>query len=121
MVNFENAKIYKIQNQKNGKIYFGATSERLLCNRMSKHRARKDSLLNRTIGDIYDCKIELVEKVEVKNIAELRERERYYIEGALKCPLCDCVNKNIPGRTPKEYSQYYKQKKKEEKLKNNNV
>lgn len=121
MVSFENAKIYKIRNLINGKVYFGSTGERLLCNRMSKHRANINSRLNREIGNIYDCRIELVEKVEANNIYELRQRERYYIETALNCPTCKCVNKNIPNRSKKEYMKYYLNKKKEEKLKNNNV
>ncbi len=127
MVNFENARIYKITNIKNGKIYLGSTTDKYLSNRMAKHRARKDSRLQREIGNIYDCKIELIENVETDNRIELRQREREYIEGALKCPLCNCVNKNIPNRSQKEYMIYYNEKlkqqrklKKLEKLKNKN-
>ena len=127
MVNFENARIYKITNIKNGKIYLGSTTDKYLSNRMAKHRARKDSRLQREIGNIYDCKIELIEKVETDNIIDLRQKEREYIEGALNCPFCKCVNKNIPNRSQKEYMIYYNKKQKElrkikklEKLNNNN-
>ncbi len=117
MVNFKNAKIYKIINTTNNRFYYGATTKRLLCDRMSQHRAKKDSRLQREIGDIYDCKIELVEKVDVEDISALRSIERSYIEEALLTQGCLCVNKNIPGRTKAEYMKEYNQKKREERIK----
>jgi hypothetical protein len=41
--------------------------------------------------------IYLVENLSCQNKEELNARERFYIE------INDCVNKNIPGRTMKEY------------------
>ena len=44
-----------------------------------------------------DYKIELIETCNIKTKQELFARERYYIENN------DCINKNIPGRTLKQY------------------
>jgi ribosome-interacting GTPase 1 len=46
---------------------------------------------------IENCVITLIKNFKCNDINELRERERFYIK------LLDCVNKNIPTRTLKEY------------------
>ena len=97
-MNLQYAKIYKIVNLENGRTYFGSTCERLLCNRMSKHRASKRRF-NREMGDLSVCKIYLVEEYPCLDIKYLRKRERYYIENF------PCINKNIPSRTNKEWYQ----------------
>jgi len=93
----EFAKIYRIINFKNNKIYIGGTCARLLCIRMSKHRANKESHLHRSIGDIKDCKIELLEEVVVNDIYEFRNIEREYIQKAWASNEFECINKNLPN------------------------
>ena len=44
-----------------------------------------------------DYKIELLENCDIKTKQELIERERFYIENN------ECLNKNIPGRSYKEW------------------
>lgn len=95
-MNLQLAKIYKVVNLEEDKVYYGSTCDRLLCSRMSKHRSA-NRRFNREIGDLSKCKIFLVEEYPCLTIEQLRKRERYYIENF------PCINKNIPGRTKKEY------------------
>ena len=114
MVNFENAKIYKIVDNTNGNIYIGSTCEPTLARRLVKHRCDYNRYLANksqsyiTSFDILkhnDYDIVLVEKCN--NITcrdELSSRERFYIESM------ECVNKRIEGRTNKEYAEANKEK-----------
>ena len=108
MNKYEKAKIYKIESLLGNKIYIGSTTNDYLSNRMAKHRNRyKDYKLEK--GDKYysfdifdeygieNCVITLIENYKCNDINELRERERFHIKSL------DCVNKNIPTRTLKEY------------------
>ena len=109
MNKYENAKIYKIVDVGYNKCYIGSTCESL-SQRMARHR--NDYKANQRIKSkitnsfkLFDeygldnCKIELVENHPCGNIEELRRREGFYIKEF------DCVNKNIAGRTDKEYKQ----------------
>ena len=85
--------IYKIVDNTNGDVYFGSTKQKL-CNRMSGHR--QDAKENKNISSQSiilngDYSVEVVEYTNDKS------RERYYIENF------NCVNKNIPQRTIKEW------------------
>ena len=106
MPDYSKGKIYKIVNDKNDKIYFGSTCQSL-SQRMGNHRGKQYLKLytsNKLGVDLKECKIILVENVNCNSKEELLKRERYYIENF------DCVNKNIPGRTLKEYYQENKDK-----------
>ena len=61
---------------------------------------------------IENCKIYLVELYPCKSREELEAREGYYIRNY------DCVNKNIAGRTRKEYYNDNKDKMKEYRINN---
>jgi hypothetical protein len=114
MVNFENAKIYKIVDNTNGNIYIGSTCEPTLARRLAKHKCDYNRYLTdkskhyTTSFEILkhdDYDIVLVEKCD--NITckdELTSRERFYIESM------ECVNKRIEGRTNKEYREEHKEK-----------
>ncbi len=65
------------------------------CSGLLRHVARRKN------KDYSYC---VVEEVEYENKWELHNRERYYIENF------ECVNKNIPTRTRKEYDQDNKEK-----------
>ena len=95
MVNYDNAKIYKIQCNETGETYYGSTVQ-ALSKRKSVHkdRAKHPSLgltstpiINR--GNWNMC---LVESYPCKSKEELFARERHYIE------TCPCVNKIINNR-----------------------
>ena len=115
MVNYLNGKIYKIVDHTNGNIYIGSTAEPTLAKRLSNHlRIYKYYLAHdtnyRTSFDIFkngNYSIVLLEKFPCKTKDELKARERYYIE------KLECVNRNIPNRTPEEYRETHKEEKKE--------
>jgi len=122
MVNYNNGKIYKIEpiNGEEGDIYIGSTTKKLLSQRMDTHRRHYKYFLNgkgplTTSYNLFNkygienCKIILLELVNVNSKDELLIREAYYIK-SLKC-----VNKNIPLRTHKEYEEFNKDKIRERK------
>jgi hypothetical protein len=111
MVNYQLGKIYKIVG--NGKIYVGSTCERLLCQRLSSHFSSYNRFQNGTSKkqvSSYEClndpnhHIELLELYPCNSKDELHKCERKWIE------QLDCINKNIPGRTKREYNEANKDK-----------
>ena len=110
----DKAKIYKITDNTNDNIYIGNTC-RNLEERLSEHKSSYKRFLKGLFHNVksFDIlknnnyKIELLENCEIKTKQELLERERYYIE------TNDCLNKNIPGRTEKEYKKAYYEANKE--------
>jgi hypothetical protein len=85
-------KIYRIIDNTNGNIYIGKTKQKYLCDRLSSHKSLKDCS-SREILKNEDYKIELIEETDDIN------RERYWILNT------NCINKQIPGRTRKEYKE----------------
>lgn len=120
MINYNKGKIYKIEsiNGAEGEIYIGSTTKDYLSQRMTTHRGSYNSFKNGKspfitsylLFDKYgveNCKIILLETVNVNSKDELLSREAHYIK------KLDCVNKQIPLRTRKEYSKEYYQENKE--------
>ena len=108
MVNYSHGIIYKLVNNVDDKIYIGSTSSALY-RRKAEHRSMAKIKLNRpiyvhlnTVG--WDTvEIILIETYDCKNKQELHARERHWID-ILKPEL----NKQIPGRTKKEYDAGYR-------------
>ena len=102
----DKAKIYKITDNSNGNAYIGSTC-RSLKERLSEHKGHckryLKGLYNNTRSFVIikndDYKLELIETCNIKTKQELLQRERYFIENN------ECINKNIPGRTDKEYNE----------------
>jgi hypothetical protein len=129
---YSNGRIYFIEpicEHEDNEFYYGSTLQKL-CKRMDKHRRdfkswkddNKRKIMCFELFEKYgieNCKIYLAELYPCKSREELEAREGYYIRNY------DCVNKNIPGRTKKEYyndnkdeilvscKKYYKDKKDE--------
>ena len=105
----DKAKIYKITDNTNDNIYIGNTC-RNLEERLSEHKSSYKRFLKGLYRNVksFDIlknnnyKIELLENCNITTKDELLARERYYIENN------DCLNKNIPGRTEKEYKKAYR-------------
>ena len=108
MVNYQNGKIYKIESNSGGLIYYGSTTKQYLSQRMDIHRSQYKRWLNGKCNlitsiklfeeyGIENCKIVLVEAYPCNSKDELRAKEAHYIRNF------ECVNKNIPDRTYKEY------------------
>jgi len=120
MVNYETGKIYKLYSPSKNIVYIGSTTQPL-CKRLSKHlgdyRAyNKDNnnkyLTSYLVLECEDYKIELLEEYACNNKQQLEKKEGEYIKNNT------CINKNIAGRTKKEWSeeynkQYYKNNKEE--------
>ena len=99
--------IYKIVNDENDLVYFGSTKLKL-SQRMGIHKTmakRYEQGKSNKFCSSYEIlkyknpQIILVEETDCENREQLRARERYYIEN------CNCVNKNLPGRTKKQWEK----------------
>ena len=111
MVNYQNGKIYKMEDVGGNMCYIGSTTKDFLSKRMSEHRSKyrywksdpKNSKF--TVFDIFDtygienCRIVLIELLPCDSKDELHARESHYIR------TVECVNKIIPNRTKAEYSK----------------
>lgn len=102
-------KIYKIVDNTNGDIYIGSTTQKLN-ERLSTHKCKCNYVHKCTSYKIInngDYKIELIEDIGDVSKEERNTKERYYIENN------DCINKNKPGRTRKEWveenKEYFKE------------
>ena len=94
-------KIYAIKSHKTKDIYYGSTIQKLLSSRLSCHKNnfknQKVYCSSYEIIKYNDAYIELVEEYDCDTKEQLKSREGYYIRNN------DCVNKNIPDRTMKEW------------------
>ena len=102
MVNYQNGKIYKLVG--NGLTYYGSTCDELY-KRLYNHKKKNNKCKSKLLFDSGDkVEIILVEKFPCNDKIELQQRERYYIENN------ECINKQIPTRTLKEYRDDNKDK-----------
>jgi len=116
-MDYKNSKIYKIVDIGYTKMYIGSTTQPL-SKRFSKHkidyiRWKNNKCCKITAYDIFEefgfdnCKIELIEEFPCENKIQLNRKEGEYIKNN------ECVNKNIAGRTPQEWREVNKDKKKQ--------
>jgi len=105
MVNYQNGKIYKITA---GELtYIGSTCEPTLARRLAGHvggckrwkAGTHHFYTSYPLIETGQYEITLVELWPCTSKDELTARERFHIESNV------CVNKNIPGRTHKEYDE----------------
>ena len=115
MSNYQNGKIYKIEDVGGNMCYIGSTTKLYLSHRMATHRGDykkwKEGKGNKlTAMDIFEkygvenCRIVLIELFQCQSKDELHKREAHYIT------TTECVNKQIPGRTLAEYYQDNKER-----------
>jgi len=103
-MDYKNGKIYTLRSHQTDKIYIGGTTTSLhkrLYNHKKTYecwnRGKHAYLTSVEILKYPDVYIELLEEFPCDNKLQLNTREGEYIR------TMDCVNKNIPGRTPTEY------------------
>ena len=101
MVNYQLGKIYTVQSLTSPEIYVGSTCM-ILCKRMAVHRSnwKKGVILGRNKEIVYDINewyIELYENYPCEKVEELTAREGVIIREI------GTLNKNIAGRTKKQY------------------
>jgi len=105
--NYQNGKIYTIRSHQTDKVYYGSTTQ-LLCKRIAKHRyCYKDYKDNKCryitsfeIVQYDDAYIELYEDYPCETKNELEKQE-----GEIIRANTNAVNKNIAGRSNKEYRE----------------
>lgn len=108
---YQRAKIYKIVSNTTDDVYYGSTCSPL-SQRLSEHRKKYKQFINKKyayitsfkIIETNDYEIVLVEDFPCERKEQILARERHYIENN------DCINKNIPTRTKKEYYEQNKDK-----------
>jgi hypothetical protein len=122
MIDYSKGRIYRIWDNTYTECYIGSTVEALSL-RMAKHRQNYKQWLNGkgssntcfTLFEKYgvgNCKIELLENYPCASKAELEAREGHHQR------LHHCINKNIAGRSDKEYYNDHKEHYKEYRCKN---
>ena len=98
---YQTGKIYKIISPHTDKCYVGSTTKDRLSNRLAQHRSDfktgNKNITSKYILELGDYEIVLLELYPCNSKDELHMRERYYIEAL------DCVNKQIPNRSQKEW------------------
>ena len=106
MDRYQNGKIYKIVSSQTDKVYYGSTClplyKRMYAHKNDYKKYQVEKQHYKTSYEVIkcpECQIILVEEFPCDNKMQLERRERHYIESN------ECVNKNIPGRTKKEYYQ----------------
>jgi len=97
MKDFSKSKIYVVRSPNSNEVYIGSTTQPLSV-RMGVHRSKSNSCYSKTIISAGEAYIELLEVWPCSNIEELRAREGHHHRTFL-----NCINKNIAGRTVKQY------------------
>jgi selenocysteine-specific translation elongation factor len=105
-----------------GLNYYGSTTQPLYKRLYEHKKYYKHSLKNECITKLTAFKIIeggnfdiiLVEEYPCQNKSQLERRERFYIESN------ECVNKNVPTRTQKEYQKANAESRKDKRIKKYN-
>ena len=121
MVNYQNGKIYTIRSFQTDDIYIGSTCNPLY-KRFYKHKINyklwKENKTHYTSSfellQYDDAYIELLEEYKCNTKQELNRKE-----GEIIRKTENCVNKQIAGRTSKEYLKEYYEDNKEHYKENN--
>lgn len=111
-MDYSNGKIYTIRSHQTEKYYIGSTTAPLV-KRFSQHNCNYNKNKHSNIVEIFkhgDAYIELLEDFPCKNKNELNKREGELIRENKN----NCVNINIPCRTPYEQRKDWYEKNKEE-------
>lgn len=121
MVNYQNAKIYKIISNQTEKIYVGSTVKYYLSARLAEHKQDYKRWVNKKLKytlssfeiiQYDDAKIILIENWPCNSKAELCAREQYWIDN-----IKYCCNKNLAFQPDKKRKLYFQNYEKTEKRK----
>lgn len=99
MPNYQNSKIYRVVCDETNQEYIGSTTQKL-CYRLGQHKNKYNTCKTK---NFINPKIFLIKNCPCNSKEELIAIERKYIESI------QCVNKYIPGRTPKEWREQNKE------------
>ena len=95
MPQYQNSKIYELVCSETGKRYIGSTTQKLY-KRLWGHKHKNNSCMSKTF---INPKIYLIENTPCNSKEELLSIERKYILNT------ECINKQIPLRTKKEWTE----------------
>ena len=98
MPNYQNGKIYALRSHQTEDVYIGSTTQPLAV-RFAGHRAMRGKCSSLAVLQHPDAYIELVELYPCGTKEELNKREGEIIR------FTSCVNKNIAGRSAKDWYQ----------------
>ena len=104
MPDYSKGKIYKIECNITGEVYYGSTTQHYLCDRIGSHRPSRRNYSSRSIIERGNYNYKVIEYYPCDNKKELETQERWWIENNV------CINKNIPTRTDKEWRDENKDK-----------
>ena len=107
MPNYQQGKIYCIRSHKTDDIYIGSTTKQYLSQRLGQHKTdyriylktNKNYVSSYKILKYDDAYIELITTYSCSSKEELNREEGKYQR------QMDCINKNIAGRTSKQYKE----------------
>jgi hypothetical protein len=105
MPDYSKSKVYKMEC--GGLTYIGSTTQPSVAHRLAGHKksykqwcnGKRSNISSFRLFEIGEPTIVLLESVNCNNRDELLARERFHIENS------ECVNKQIPTQTKKEYYQ----------------
>ena len=103
MPDYSKGKIYKIECNITGEVYYGSTTQHYLSNRIGGHKNDKHCI-SRLIIERGNYNYKVLEYCPCDNKIELETRERWWIKNNV------CINKVMPHRTQKEYYEDNKDK-----------
>ena len=114
--NYKESKIYAIRSHQTNDVYIGSTVERLSA-RMSKHRYdyKKHNTGRNYVSSFEILKYEDAYIELIKNLECISKDQLLAEEGKLIRSTDNCVNRNIAGRTSKQYREDNAQKKQRQK------
>ena len=103
---YQNSKIYKIINEEMPNVVYYGSTIRTLNKRLNQHKndCKKRNKSSKPLFEFGEPKIILIQNKPCNNRQELLKREAFYIKNF------ECINKNIPGRTIKEWENENKDK-----------
>ena len=115
MIDYQNGKIYAIKSFLRDEVYIGSTCQKYLSDRLKGHRQKyrywqkhnSNYITSFIVLKNVDHYIELIENCPCNNVEELKKRERYWIQSG----KYNVVNKVVPTRTHREYTEENKKKK----------
>jgi len=96
MPNYKNGKIYKVFSPQSEEIYIGSTTIPLN-QRFYVHKSSRSCRSKYLFENYDDVKIALIEEYPCNNEKELTKKEGEHVKSN------KCLNKNVPGRTAKEW------------------
>ena len=110
---YQKSLIYTIRSYSNENLIYVGSTCNSLTRRLSQHKSNFKRYYNNGIGNYVtsfeivkfpDCYIELLENFPCNNKTELNAREGFHIR------KMNCVNKQVAGRSNKEYYENNKDK-----------